>query len=251
MPNTMEEFVNPKSMITPGVLASFVSMAAGAAFTMLGVPIPTTLIILSFFTCLIVFFSKEFSEPEITKKAKGFFYVLNSIIIFSMATGTHVVLDRRNLPATAGFSLIQPVNAQGEQETVPPLKQKRPFFYDWTKGNPVPGTDPEHTEIVDTKIKENFGKVKGFLVLMGLATPNYMVQVKIDESKIPGDVKSVTWNLSKEYFEKDQVTTTDKSGGFEINIQAWKPFAIGAEIELESGEKVVWADVINFDAVEK
>jgi hypothetical protein len=252
MATTIEEFVNPKSMITPGAAAAVVATIAGAFFSMFGIVLPLSLIALSFFVGVMVFYSKEFADPTMTKGAKGFFYILNSIIIFAMATGTHAVLDKADRSATASVSFIRPVYAQETQPSVPPLKQKRPFFYDWTKGDPVPkGPGSGDIGIVKFTVDKDFGRLKGFFVDVGLATPGYKVQVEIDKSKVSGDVKSVTWDLPKAYFAMDQVMTTDKSRNFEMNIQAWKPFEIGAEIELESGEKLRLEKVITFDAIKK
>ncbi len=251
---TVEEFINPKSMITPGAAAAIVAMVAGAFFSMFGIALPASLIILSFFVGAMVFYSKEFADPKMTKLAKGFFYILNSIIIFAMATGAHAVLDKKKgaYSLETGASLLRAVYAQEMQQGIPLLKQERPFFYDWTKGNPVPKTStPASKDIVKYKVEKDFGAVKGVFVNVGLVTPDYKVQVEIDKSKLAGEVKSVMWDLSQGYFPKDKVMSTDKSKNFRMNIEAWKPFEIGAEIELESGEKLRWDTLITFGPVKK
>jgi hypothetical protein len=139
MATTVEEFVNPKSMTTPGAMAALVATVAGAFFSMFGIGLPPSLIVLSFFVGVVVFYSKEFADPKMTKWAKGFFYVLNSIIIFAMATGTHALLDReKRNPTRPGVSFLATAYAQGAQQSPTVLTQKRPFFYDWTKGDVVP-----------------------------------------------------------------------------------------------------------------
>ncbi len=249
---TVEEFINPKSMITPGAAAAIVATAAGAFFSLFGIVLQVSLIVLSLFVGVIVFHSKEFADPEMTKWAKGFFYILNSIIIFAMATGTHAVFDKTARSAIASISFIRPVYAQEKQPSDPSLKQKRPFFYDWTKGDHVPkSTGSEDVGIVKSTVNKDFGKLKGLFVAAGIATPDYKVQVEIDKSKVPGHVMSVTWDLPKAYFAQDKVTTTDKSKNFKLNIQAWNPFEIGAEIELASGEKLRLEKVITFDAIKE
>ena len=146
---TVEEFVNPKSMITPGAAAALVAVVAGACFSMFGIVLRWSLIALSFFVGYVVFYSKEFADPTMTKGAKSFFYILNSLIIFAMATGTHAVLDKTSPLATADVSFIQFAYAQEVKQNILPFKQKRPFFYDWTKEYSVPkATDSEDNGIV-------------------------------------------------------------------------------------------------------
>lgn len=129
-----DEFVNPKSMVTPGFAAATVATIAGALFSMFGIALPAALIILSFFTGAVVFHSKEFADPEMKGWAKGFYYILNSLIIFAMATGTHAVLDKGKGKGTsiaeAGSPFFVAAYAQEGPQNPPLLKQERPFFYD-------------------------------------------------------------------------------------------------------------------------
>lgn len=245
-----DEFFNPKSMITPGVAAAAVASIAGALFTMCGIALPPALIILSFFVGAVVFHSKEFADPKMKRWAKGFFYILNSMIIFAMATGTHSVLDKQKGSALTGTGIpfLGVVYAQEVQQSPPLLKQERPFFYDWTKGTPVPSARLESKGIVKFKAQKDFGMLKGFFVDLRLATPDYKVQVEIDKSKLPDEVKSVTWHLPAAYFAKDRVTVSEATKNFAVSIEAWRPFAIGAEIELNSGERLRVEELVSFEA---
>lgn len=80
--------------------------------------------------------------------------------------------------------------------------------------------------------------LKGFFVSAGLVTPAYKVHLEIDQSKFPGDIKSVTWHLPAAYFVKDRVTVSEATKNFGVSIDAWKSFGISADVELKSGEKV-------------
>ena len=65
-----------------------------------------------------------------------FFWTLNSIIIFAMATGTHAVLDRKTTSfAWNTILFVQPAYAEENATNIPFLKQKRPLFHDWTMGS--------------------------------------------------------------------------------------------------------------------
>ena len=247
---TIDEFVNPKSMITPGAAAGLVAAIAGACFSVLGIVLPWLLVLLSFFVGCVVFFSKEFSDPAMTKGAKCFFYTLNSLIIFAMVTGTHSVLDRTDTSTAASVSFNHSAYAQGAKQKIHSLDQKRPFFFDWTKENSLPmATDSEDNGIVITT-DEDLGRLTELFVDLGLIMPKYSIQIEIERSKFSEEVKSVTWDLPKAYFAQDKLVTTDKSENFAMNIQAWKPFEIGAEIELESGRKLRRKKVITFNAME-
>ena len=132
----IEEFVNPKSMITPGAAAAVVATVSGAFFSMFSIALPVALLIFSLFVGAIVFYSKEFAEEGMGIASKIFFYALNSLIIFAMATGTHAVLDNRTTSvAWNTTSFVQPAHAQEKATNIPLLKQNRPLFYDWTRGS--------------------------------------------------------------------------------------------------------------------
>jgi hypothetical protein len=248
-----EEFVNPKSMVTPHFLAAAVASVAGALFSMFGVALPVALAVLSFFFGAVVFQSKEFADPKMTRRAKGFYYVLNSLLIFAMATGTHSVLDRRGRTSltNAAIPFFSAAYAQEVQQKIPLLKQERPIFYDWTSPTHAPSGRLDDKGILKFNAVKDFGTVKGVFVAWGLATPDYKVRVEVDKSKLPDEVKSVTWKLPPADFAKDRVAVSDESKNFAVSIEAWKPFAVGAEIELKSGEKLRVERFVSFDVKKK
>lgn len=85
----MQEFLNPKSMITPGVAGGLVMLLAnGLIFQFeIGKPmIPWTFLILSYLVGL--FLLRDFKVKAMEKIV---LYLLNSMIIFCMATGSNAV----------------------------------------------------------------------------------------------------------------------------------------------------------------
>jgi hypothetical protein len=96
MPNA-DEFLNPKSMLTPGIAGSVAMLIANSLFTAFGWPQSITALILSF-VCALLAWGKS-DAPKLQRSA---LYVLNSLIIFSVAMGTN----------TAGMSI-----AGGNQAT--------------------------------------------------------------------------------------------------------------------------------------
>jgi hypothetical protein len=171
-----------------------------------------------------------------------------------MATGTHAVLDKGGRSpdgSTVARLLVGAAHAQDSQPITPTLRQERPFFYDWTRGFSAETRTPagEHNPIVFTAQKD-FGAVKGFLVNAGLATPSYKVTVAIDKSRLPAntEIKAVTWSLPQAYFQTGNVTLTESTTNFAVEIEAWKPFKIEAELQLASGETVRSDQLITFGA---
>lgn len=80
----MNEFLNPKSMATPGAAGTMVMFVTNAiCFQFPEIEVRWTAIILSFFAGAIVFSAKEL---HFTHRAA--FWVLNSLIIFSVGVGT-------------------------------------------------------------------------------------------------------------------------------------------------------------------
>ena len=80
----MNEFLNPKSMTTPGIAGSMVMFVANSiCFQFPEIEFRWTVIALSFLAGAIVFSAKELHFSH-----KAIFWVLNSLIIFSVGVGT-------------------------------------------------------------------------------------------------------------------------------------------------------------------
>jgi len=254
----VEEFINPKTMITPGIVATMVATVSGAFFSMFGFALPACLLFFSFFIGCMVFFSKEFKEQRMTKLAKVFLYVINSIIIFAMATGTHAVLDKSEKDGISGtFSSIEFFirNAYAEEPKTETkvIKQKKPFFYNWTKSLAHFKTAQSSgaSMIEYDAHKKNYGSFKNTLVKGGIVVPVYEVKVKVDQSKTNSEIKAVTYKLPSAYFDDKQIIVKDKRTNFEISLEAWKPFVLRAEIELETGKKIQVETPIIFNKMTK
>ena len=105
----IEDFLNPKSMPTPAAAGAIVALIAGALFKNFGISVAFCSVVLSFMIGLIVFQSKEFQSGKSSFITKAILYIVNSLIIFAMATGTTSVMAEEL------------------------IVQERPYFYDWTK----------------------------------------------------------------------------------------------------------------------
>lgn len=253
MAQHVEEFVNPKSMITPGAAAAVVATVAGAIFSMFGLQLPFALLFCSLFVGAVVFFSREFADPGMKMHVKSFFYVLNSLLIFAMATGTHAVLDKerreRRADKPIGGIFISSAYAQAVKTPGLTVKQERPLFYDWTR---EPLKDPAAAPAgpIAFSTEKDFGPVREMLVNAGLATPDYKVSLQIDPSKLPSGakIKSIQWRLPSAYFKDDSLASSETWDGTKFTIEAWKPFRVEAEITLSTGEKLSVHEMIKFQS---
>lgn len=78
------EFLNPKSMITPGVAGGLTMLITNALGSQFDLPGSWTSLTLSFLFGLLVF-----GATTIPVIQRVLFYVINSLIIFSVAVGTN------------------------------------------------------------------------------------------------------------------------------------------------------------------
>ncbi len=83
----MDEFINPKSMLTPGVAGSLMMfLVNGITFQFPEVPARYLALLLSFFIGAVVWFAKTKGKSPIFQKMV--YWVLNSLVIFVVGFGT-------------------------------------------------------------------------------------------------------------------------------------------------------------------
>lgn len=80
----VNDFLNPESMITPGVAGGITMTITNTLTSQFSLPGRWTALAISFLCGLLVFVTKRFSFGK-----KLVFYVINSLIIFTVATGTN------------------------------------------------------------------------------------------------------------------------------------------------------------------
>jgi hypothetical protein len=104
----MDEFLNPKSMLTPGVAGALSVMITGSLVSQFGLPGSWTALVISFLIGTIVWLNQQVPILQ-----RILFYVLNSLVIFSVAVGVNeagravsrepvAVEQSRGSPDTAG-----------------------------------------------------------------------------------------------------------------------------------------------------
>ena len=129
MPQKVDDFLEPRSMVTPGALGALAMTATNAFCNNFNFLDPGYVgLALSF----------GFGLTAIIKKAsyleRAVFYVLNSIIIFSVAFGTNQVgkrIQNAGAARTAAYVIISAAHAQTIGR---PDAQRIAFFNDWFPG---------------------------------------------------------------------------------------------------------------------
>src|ERR1051325_8063916 len=97
----MNDFLNSKSMITPGVAGALVTMITATLSSQFGMPAKWIAISLSVLLSLVVFFADQ--AAKVGPKLVAF--VLNALIIFSVSVGTNssIVAAKTPKPATPPY----------------------------------------------------------------------------------------------------------------------------------------------------
>jgi hypothetical protein len=108
----VKEFLNAKSMLTPGVAGLIAMLITNALHTQFGMPSRWIALVLSFLVGSLVF-----ADATTRLFQRLILYVINSLVIFSIAVGAN----------TAGAAATKPDGAA----MFPTTAHERPFFDDW------------------------------------------------------------------------------------------------------------------------
>jgi hypothetical protein len=114
---SLSEFLTPEAMFTPGVLGAFAMMITNALGANFQTPRAWTALALSFGCGLLVLVSAK------SRLIKGVFNVLNSLVIFCVASGTNGIgVAQRENATRAGLSIstVAQAFAQPKDEASPP-----------------------------------------------------------------------------------------------------------------------------------
>jgi hypothetical protein len=120
----VEEFLQPKAMLTPGIAGGVTMLIANALWVAFSLPPRWTSLVLSFLLGLLVFVAKGGVPPW----QRAVYYLLNSLIIFSVSIGTNYVGVGVTRPATHQTNVGEPSGPAAS----------RVFFGDWLRPCPAP-----------------------------------------------------------------------------------------------------------------
>jgi hypothetical protein len=111
----MEEYLNSRAMLAPGVAGATTTTIAGTMSTIFGWPGSHTALTVSFLLGMVVF-----SDKSIPVLQRLVFYLVNSMIIFSVAVGLN----------TAGAAATRSDEAR-ERHVEAMSETEREFFKPW------------------------------------------------------------------------------------------------------------------------
>ncbi len=122
---TPEEFVQPKSILTPTVAGGITMLIANALSVTFGAPPRYTAIALSLVLGVFLVTTSQGSKPWL----RVVYYVVNCLIIFSVSMGSNAALAAWTRPAM-GNAVLGPPGAPGAAGPATPAGA-RPFFGEW------------------------------------------------------------------------------------------------------------------------
>jgi hypothetical protein len=114
----MNEFLNSKSMITPGVSGALVTLVTATLSNQFGLPAKWIALSCSVVIALLIFFADQAGRVV----ARVIVLLLNAVIIFSVSVGTNTSVTAATSPPT-----IQS-NPPFEEAPAP---TPTPFFHPW------------------------------------------------------------------------------------------------------------------------
>ena len=105
----VEEFLQPKAMLTPGIAGGVTMLIANALWVAFSLPPRWTSLALSFLLGLLVFVTKG----GVPLWQRAVYYLLNSLIIFSVSIGTNYVGVGLTHPPTRQTNVVEPTGPAG------------------------------------------------------------------------------------------------------------------------------------------
>jgi hypothetical protein len=116
----IDEFLNPKSMVTPGVAGAVTMLITNTLSSQFGLLPNYTGLVISLIFGLVVFLA----QSQANWLVRIIYYFLNSLIIFSVAMGTN----------QAGLSSAKAAEPKSPQPALAKTSTTAPFFANWLDG---------------------------------------------------------------------------------------------------------------------
>jgi hypothetical protein len=142
-PGTLDQFLQPQSMITPGVLGALAMVGTNALAGTFDLPPGST-----YFRIISITISCLFGFAALIKSTSIFekilYYVLNTIVIFSVAAGSNTV-GQHLQTASLSLSLSAYAASQSSADSVTLSPERVRFFKEWfpnNRPNPPPHPNP-------------------------------------------------------------------------------------------------------------
>lgn len=121
----MDQFLNSKSMITPGVAGGVVTVIAATLSSQFGLPAKWIALTASLLVALLIFFADQIGKVAV----RLIILLLNTVVIFSVAVGTNATATAAKKPEPPKQTTEFP-----PFESTAPEPTPTPFFHDWFHG---------------------------------------------------------------------------------------------------------------------
>lgn len=176
-----EEFLNPKSMLTPGIAGSLTMFITNTLTNQFGMPPNYTGLGISILFGLCVF-----AVTAIVLWQRILFFVLNSLFIFSFALGANQV----GITASKKTDAIAQASTQGTW-SLDDSKGKQAYFANW-----LDGTVPQRKQLIGTVQELDTGAAKRTLEVLGarsaeLASPRAALEIRASFSRSTEQVEQI------------------------------------------------------------
>lgn len=154
--NPVDEFLNPKSMLTPGMAGSLTTLITNSLVTQFDLVPSFTGLFISFLFGLLVF-----AGTRTVLWLKFVLYVLNSLLIFSVALGANQIgvgaAKRTKKPLTNEHG-----HAHARPSSAPIQEVRGAYFSNW-----LDGTVPRRKELLLSVHQLEDSDVKNVLMVLG------------------------------------------------------------------------------------
>lgn len=114
----MDQFLNSKSMITPGIAGAVVTVIVATLSSQFGLPAKWIALVTSLLIALLIFFADQAGKMVV----RLIILLLNTIIIFSVSVGTNAAAIAATQPKTQ----VEQPPFESMPEPTP-----TPFFHEW------------------------------------------------------------------------------------------------------------------------
>ena len=231
---SVDDFLHPQSMITPGIAGGLVTLIADAA-NRLEIVQPVWLYLgFSFLVGGLLLQTKLFRDRRVSLVTKGIYYLINSLIIFAMATGTGRIAETAkptNPPAIAIFQTVVFASAQSASAIV----EQDKAVTDWTYKPRLDAAPLSDSQGVQLKHVAKAEGASGRLARVFLV-PKYSVTATVTGGQSSDPIAKVTYHLDPATFSKPKVERTDPASKFALQLRMRQEFTLRADVYFRSGK---------------
>ena len=266
-PHMLNEFLNPRSMLTPGAAGAVVLLISlalhkhlDAYLEAVSLNIGLIALILSFLLGLLQFNNSCFKLHGISIWARPLYYFFNSLMIFVLATGSLTVTDN-TVSLNSELPDLKILNTSVYAQTSPlegvqtgTLKPERSLSSTLLSsrqrssgGDNSLSSDGFHLDYTVTE-KER-GPLEDLLVVTGLAEPTYQLVLKISSHKESPEINKVVYSLDSTFGDKNKVTVDESGDNFQLILdQVWMTPHVDVQLLLTTDETINLSGDLSLDS---